>query len=296
LRAVRVVGFVLALVGFGLMGCRSDDAKAPAAAVSVSIRGSDTMVRLTQLWAEQFMRDRPGAFVQVSGGGSGAGLSALINGTADVCQASRRMRPQERALFRSRVGGDPVEIEVARDGLAIFVHPDNPIGSVTSAQLRAVFRGHINNWRQLGGRNEPIVLYIRESSSGSYLFFKDTVMGGYDYAASAQPVQGTGAVVDAIKHARNGIGYGGAAYGPGLKVLGLSEADRGVRPSADSVRSGAYPLSRSLYYYLARPPRGSTREFIDWVLSPEGQALVEQSGYYPRGGTADLGAAPEKTL
>jgi phosphate transport system substrate-binding protein len=256
---------------------------APALAqAATTVKGSDTMVILAQRWAETYMKKNAGKKVQVTGGGSGTGIAALVNGTTDVANSSRPIKADEKAKVRDRYNVLPAETVVARDGVAVYVHEANPLGQITEAHLRAIYLGDVTNWKQVGGPDAPIVLYSRENSSGTYVFFKDHVLKGEDFAASAQTLPGTAAVVNAVSKEKKGIGYGGAAYAKGIKELKVVGADgQGYLPSAENVRSGKYPLSRPLFVYTRGAPTGEAREFIDFCLSGEGQSIVTQVGYFP---------------
>ena len=180
------------------------------AARGLTIKGSDTMVILAQRWAEQYMNANPGKIVQVTGGGSGTGIAALINGTTEICMASRAMKPDEKRKLRDRYQTMGVEIPVAKDGLSIFLNERNPVKELSFAQLRDVYTGAITSWKQLGGPEAQIVLYGRENSAGTYVYFKDNVLLGRDFSPRCQTLPGTAAVVNAVAKDPNGIGYGGA--------------------------------------------------------------------------------------
>jgi phosphate transport system substrate-binding protein len=249
----------------------------------LTIKGSDTMVILGQRWAERYMATHPGVAVQVTGGGSGTGIAALINGTTDICQSSRPMKDAEREQLRQRHGSPGHEIVVAKDGLAIYLHESNAIAELTLEQIRGVYTGATTNWKDLGGPDAAITVYGRENSSGTYVYFKDEVLGGADFAAAVQTLPGTAAVVNAVAQDPRGIGYGGAAYAKGVKEVAVKKdaATPGVLPSEATVRDGSYPISRGLFYYLRRPPEGAAKAFIDYALSDSGQALVTEVGYFP---------------
>lgn len=256
---------------------------APALAqADVTVKGSDTMVILSQRWAEAYMKKSAGKKVQVTGGGSGTGLAALINGTTDVANSSRAIKGEEAAKVKAKFGAEAVETVVARDGVAIYVNAASPLTQITTEQLQGIFMGDITNWKEVGGPSAPIVLYSRENSSGTYVFVKEHVLKNGDFAASAQTLPGTAAVVNAISKEKHGIGYGGGAYAKGVKELKVVGQD-GVAylPSEANVRSGKYPLSRPLFNYTRGAPAGEAKDFIDFCLSPEGQAIVTQVGYFP---------------
>lgn len=253
---------------------------APAAG-PVTIKGSDTMVILGQRWAEEFMKKNPTLKLQVTGGGSGVGLSALINGTTDIAMSSRPMKDAESEKLRTRFNTPGTEIAVAKDGVTFYVNEANKVEALTEEQLKGIYLGDITNWKAVGGADAPIIVYSRENSSGTYVFVKDNLLKGEDYASSAQTLPGTAAVVNAVSKEKNGIGYGGAAYAKGIKELKIQKGKEALTPSAENIKSGKYPLSRDLFFYLRTKPSGDAKAFIDFALSPEGQALVTQVGYFP---------------
>lgn len=249
----------------------------------VTIKGSDTMVILAQTWGENYMKEDPERTIQVTGGGSGVGIAALINGGTDICEASRPMKSTEKEQVRSRHGKEVKEIPVALDGLAIFVHESNPIASLTTAQIRSIYTGRITNWRDLGGKDGRIVTYGRDNSSGTYQFFKEHLLAKEDFAREVQTLPGTGAIANAVSKDAASIGYGGIAYSSGIRVVPVRRDEKSapVKPTLATVKSGEYALSRNLYFYTIGEPAGDVKAFIDWVLGPEGQKLCEKVGYYP---------------
>jgi phosphate transport system substrate-binding protein len=249
----------------------------------ITVKGSDTMVILGQRWAEKFMNANPGQVIMVTGGGSGTGIAALINGTTEICQASRAMKQDEKLKLRDRYQTMGVEIPVAKDGLSIYVHQGNPVKELTMAQLAGIYLGTITNWKAVGGPDATIILYGRENSSGTYGFFKEHVLGGKDFSERVQTLPGTAAVVNAVAKDPNGIGYGGAAYAKGVRDIAMKR-DAGspaVLPTAANVHDGSYPLWRHLYFYMRKKPAGDAAKFLAWVLSPEGQKLAAEVGYFP---------------
>jgi phosphate transport system substrate-binding protein len=249
----------------------------------VTVKGSDTMVILAQSWAENYMKEHPGLSIQVTGGGSGVGIAALINGGTDICEASRPMKQVEKDQVRTRHGKDVKEIPVALDGLAVYVSESNPIKSLTEPQLKAIYTGRAMNWREVGGKDARIVAYGRENSSGTYQFFKEHVLNNEDFFREVQTLPGTGAIVNAVANDAASIGYGGIAYASGIRVVPVRKDDtsEAVMPSLATVKSGEYPLSRNLFFYTIGEPSGDIQSFIDWVLGQEGQKLCETVGYYP---------------
>jgi phosphate transport system substrate-binding protein len=253
------------------------------AARGLTVKGSDTMVILGQRWAEQYMNAHPGSIIQVTGGGSGTGIAALINGTTEICMASRPMKADEKRKLRDRYQTMGVEIAVAKDGLSIYLNEQNPVKELSFVQLREIYTGTITNWKQVGGPDAQIVLYGRENSSGTYVYFKDNVLMGRDFSARCQTLPGTAAVVNAVSKDVNGIGYGGAAYAKGIKDAAVKKdaTSAAVLPSAATVKDGSYPVTRDLYLYTRVKPAGEAKKFIDWVLSNEGQELATKVGYFP---------------
>lgn len=248
---------------------------------TLTIKGSDTMVILVQRWTELYPTKN--VSFQVTGGGSGTGIAALINGTTDICSSSRPMKPAEIAQMKEKFGRVPVEIRVARDGISIYVHKDNPISKITLKQLQDIFTGKIKNWKQLGGTDQSIILYSRENNSGTYEFFKEHVLQKKDFAPNTQHMPGTSAVVGAVAMDRWGIGYGGAAYTVGVKEVqvALDESKPHYPPNEDNILSGKYPISRFLFFYIKNKPQGQMKEFIDWVIGKGGQKVVNDVGYFP---------------
>jgi phosphate transport system substrate-binding protein len=249
---------------------------------SVTLKGSDTMVILGQKWAEIYMETHQGTVVQVTGGGSGTGIAALINGTTQIAQSSRPMKEPEKAQIQEKTGAPVVETAVAKDGLTVFVHTSNPVNQITIEQLKAIFTGAVTNWKDLGGPARAIVLYSRENSSGTYEYFKEHVLGGADFAPAAQTLPGTAAVVNAVQRDANGIGYGGIAYGSGIKqVAVVGSSGTAVQPSEGAIRDGSYPLARDLYWYMTSSAPAEAKALQDWVLSADGQKVVTEVGYFP---------------
>lgn len=256
---------------------------ATRASSTLTIKGSDTMVILAQNWAQAFMKANPGKVVQVSGGGSGTGVAALINGTADLANASRPIKDKERKQLAKRRNVEAQEFRVALDSLAVYVPAANEIESLSVPQLKKIFRGQTTNWKDVGGKDMPIVLYSRENNSGTYAYFKEHVLDNEDFAQTAQTLPGTAAVINAVSKDVGGIGYGGIAYAEGVRTVKVAPADGEppVEPTMENATSGKYPLSRYLNIYSGGEATGIAKEYVDFVLSDEGQSVVEGVGYYP---------------
>lgn len=250
----------------------------------ITVKGSDTMVILGQKWAEVYMKKNPGHSVQVTGGGSGTGIAALQNGTTDICNASRPMKPSEVGDFAKKYKTRPHEYKMCMDGLSVYVHQDSPIKKLSIPQLEKIFTAKITNWKELGGPDAPISLYGRENSSGTYEFFKEHVLNKKDFASSTKTMPGTAAVIEAIAKDPGAIGYGGIAYGKGVKCVSVSKTDdsEAIEPTEGNVISMRYPISRFLFNYVSpSADSGDVANYIKWCLSSEGQSVVKDVGYFP---------------
>lgn len=273
------------LAGCGPERAAADAQAKPAALIQVT--GSDTMLQLAQAWAESYREVARDQSVAVTGGGSGAGIAALINGTTDIANASRHIKDEELA----KLATPPQEYEVAVDALAVVVHPDNPVDRISLPQLAAVYQGDIRNWQELGGRDAPIVLLSRETNSGTHVYFLEEVLRLGDkesraiFASRTLLMPSSVGITSEIRRNRNAIGYDGLGYvTEHEKVLALSEDEGGpfVPPSVSTARDGSYPLSRGLFIYTRGQERPELKAFIAWILGDEGQAIVERLGFVPR--------------
>ncbi|MDH4070425.1 MAG: PstS family phosphate ABC transporter substrate-binding protein [Ignavibacteria bacterium] len=249
----------------------------------ITAKGSDTMVILSQRWAEKYMATHPDVTIQVTGGGSGTGISALINGTTDICNSSRPIKDSERKKLAERYGSRGIEIKCALDGLAVYVHKSNKIKDLSLADLKNIYTGKVTNWKDLGGEDKKIILYGRENNSGTYVYFAENVLLGEDFHASTQTLPGTASVVNAVSKDPEGIGYGGAAYAEGIRPVAIrtDNDSPALEPTMENIASGNYPISRFLYLYLRSRPEGEIKQFVDWILSDEGQSIVTEVGYFP---------------
>lgn len=249
----------------------------------VTIKGSDTMVIMVQRLAEEYMGKFRGKIIQVTGGGSGVGIAALINKTTDIADASRPLKDSEKNAIKKVWGKEPREFKVALDGITVYVHPDNPLKEITLSQLKDIFTGKVTNWKELGWDDKPIIVYTRENSSGTYVFFKEHVLQNQDYTRTAQSMPGTASVVNAVSKEKYSIGYGGVAYAKGVKVLAVKKdaSSPAYLPEEENIRKGVYPISRYLYMYTCLYEDPDVKFFIDWVLSDEGQGVINKVGYFP---------------
>lgn len=249
---------------------------------SLTVKGSDTMVNLLSNLAESFMGEHKHCTVSVTGGGSGTGIAALLNGTTDICSASRSVNDKERELAKSK-NITPVEHIVGLDGLAVMVNPKNLLNELSLEQLRKIYTGEYTNWSDVGGPKQEIVLLSRESNSGTYVYFQEHVLSKLDYSPQARLMPSTAAIVQSVSSDAGAIGYGGVAYAvnPSVKILNVkANADSlAVAPTEANVHNGTYPISRPLFLYTNGQPAGAIKEFIDYVVSPQGQAIVKETGY-----------------
>lgn len=253
-------------------------------AKNITVKGSDTLVILAQKWAEVYMSKNTDIKIQVTGGGTGTGFAALQNNTTDLCNASRKIKAKEIEQCIKSFGKRPIEYKVALDGLSVYVNSNNTIETLSLEDLENIFTGKIKNWKEVGGKDAPIIVYSRENSSGTYEFFKEHVLKGKDFVSNAQTLPGTASVLSAINKDVNGIGYGGAAYNNATKTLKISTkaGEVGIAPTEETVLSGKYPIWRYLYIYVAPEyDKDEIAKYLKWIRSDEGQELVKKVGYYP---------------
>ena len=244
----------------------------------LTIRGSDTMLVLNRRLAEEYMRDHPGVSVRVDGGGSAAGVAALLDGQADLCAASRPLLAEEVAAIYDRYATLGVRFLVAQDALSVFVNEANPIGSLTLEELSGLFDGSIGSWAAVGGGGLDVVVVVRPPGSGSHRFFRDHVLKGRPFAPESVTASSTRDVLELVRSRPGAVGYGGLAYHlEGVKAIAIE----GAEPTEKAVQDGHYPLARYLSFYAARPPTGLAKRFIDWCLAPGGQSVVAEVGYVP---------------
>jgi phosphate transport system substrate-binding protein len=253
------------------------------AQTKVTVKGSDTMVILAQKWAETYMGSHKEVSIQVTGGGTGTGVAALQNNTTDLCNASRPLKSAEVLECVKSFKAKPIEYKVALDGLAVYVNDGNAVKELSVPQLKDIFTGKVTNWKDVGGADAPIVIYSRENSSGTYEFFKEHVLAKQDFAATAQTMPGTAAVLQAVAKDPGAIGYGGSAYGAGAKHLLIKkDADSaGVEPNEKTVQDSTYPISRHLYIYVNPAiDKGALNDYLKWIISDDGQKVVKDVGYF----------------
>lgn len=279
---------VMLLTGCGLRAY-ADQAERTGGQTSIQNKGSDTLVNVALAWAEAYHEVRPEVSVAVTGGGSGTGIAALINGTVDIANASRQMKPEERQAALDN-GIEPVEFVVAIDAIAVIVHPSNPVDRLTIDQLADIYAGRITNWKEVGGRDAAIVLLSRETNSGTHVYFLEEVVrkGGDDnddiFAPQTLLMPSSFGITSEIRRNPNAIGYDGLGYvTEHEKVLGVAPVGNSdyISPTVETGADGTYPIARPLYMYTAGEPTGIIAEYLDWILSPAGQQIVSDLGFVP---------------
>lgn len=250
-------------------------------AKSISVKGSDTILPLAQAEAEEFMNESSDKDVSVTGGGSGVGIAALIDGQVDIATASREINENETQNAKKN-GINPVATTIAYDGITVVVNPANPVSNLTFDQVRNIYNGNISNWKDVGGQDKPIVVISRDSSSGTYKDFQTMAMHGDNYRPDVLTQSATGGIVSEVAQNPNAIGYIGFAYlDKTTKALSLDKGNGSVAPTTETISSGAYPLSRALLFYTNGAPTGLIKEFTDFVLSEKGQSIVKEVRYIP---------------
>lgn len=273
------------LAVLGALACSG----AGASRAIIQNKGSDTLVNVAQAWAERYGAIHPEVAVAVTGGGSGTGISAMINGTVDIANASRRMKRSEIEAAEER-GIEPIEFVVGYDALAVFVHADNPVPELSLQQLAAIYGdgGSVEQWSQLGVTipgcpSDEIVRVSRQNNSGTYSYFRETVLGEGDYKLGSRDMHGSKDVVDLVEHTPCAIGYSGLAYATESVKMVCISSDGGacVSPSMTTAVDRSYPIARPLFMYSAGQPEGAVKDYLDWILSDEGQCIIHDKGYAP---------------
>ena len=294
IRVGRRIGALLALALLAVqVGCApagdGGGTPVPGAVTTIENKGSDTIVNLALAWAEAYGPLHPEVQIAVTGGGSGTGIAALINGTADMANASREIKADERAQAEAN-GIEPVEHVVAGDAIAIVVHPSNPVQALSIPQLSDIYSGKITNWQEVGGEDRPIVLLSRESNSGTHVYFLEEVLrGGREdddtlFSPDTLLMPSSEGISAEVRQNPNAIGYDGLGYvTPDQKVVAVAPETgaAAVLPSIETVRDGSYPIARGLFIYTAGEPGGSIRDYLDWILGPAGQEIVRELGFVP---------------
>lgn len=277
------------LLGLLLSGCSTGRDPSSQRTTTIVNKGSDTIVNLALAWAEAYKHVEPQVDIAVTGGGSGTGMAALINGTVDVASASRQIKPEERANAEAN-GVDPVEFIIARDAIAIIVHRSNPIDELSIEQLSDIYSGKINNWSELGGEDRPIVRLSRETNSGTHVYFLEQVLrqGNKEDSTLFSPdtllLPSSEGIMSEVRENPNALGYDGLGYvTDDVKVIAVAEDPSGfyVLPSIRTVNNAQYPIARDLYMYTAGQPTGQILAYIEWILQSEAQTIVSNLGFVP---------------
>ncbi|MDE2679362.1 MAG: PstS family phosphate ABC transporter substrate-binding protein [Gemmatimonadota bacterium] len=277
------------LVALAIAACGGADGRDQRAVIQN--KGSDTLLNVAQAWAEAYAAVNPNVAVAVTGGGSGTGISAMINGTVDIANASRKMRESEIEAARGN-GVEPIEFIVGYDALAVYLHEDNPIEVLTLSQLKTIYGegGPVTKWSDLGVEvpgcgSDEIVLVSRQNNSGTYVYFKEAVLGDdTEYKLGSRDMHGSKDVVDLVENTPCAIGYSGLAYATayvGIPCIAAEEGADCVEPTIATAVEGSYPIARPLMMYTAGEPQGAVKEYMDWILSAEGQCVILERGYAP---------------
>ena len=273
-------------------GCAHAKRRGDASAkMIIQDTGSDTMVNLAQAWAEAYATVEPAVSVEVSGGGSGTGIAALINGTVNIANCSRRFEAQELEAAKKNTGKQPIEFMVGYDALAVYVHKSNPLNEITLQQLADIYAedGKLTRWSQLGvkvpGGSDEIILISRQSNSGTYFYFREAILGKKrDFKLGSRDMQGSKDVVELVGNTQAAIGYSGMGYNtPEVKQLRVAKkaGEKAYPPTIETTLNHTYPIARPLFMYTLDQPKGAVKKYLDWVRSEEGQKIVVQSGYVP---------------
>lgn len=292
MKGSRLISFLF-LVPLLLSGCQSSaevpDQSSQPGAFYIQNKGSDTIVNLALAWAERYEALHPEVSISVTGGGTGTGITALIDHTVDIANASRQIKPEELENARkNRV--NPVEFVIARDAIAVIVNPENPVSHLTLQQISDIYSGRINNWQELGGENRPIVRLSRETNSGTHVYFLETVLRLGDpsnktlFSEDTLLLSSSEGITAEVKDNPNAIGYDGLGYVvPEVKVISVAKDAHSafVQPSAETVNNQSYPIARDLYMYTNGEPQGAIRDYLDWIRSPEAQQIVTNLGFVP---------------
>ncbi|MBN1575240.1 MAG: phosphate ABC transporter substrate-binding protein [Chitinispirillaceae bacterium] len=289
-RAIRPFLTIALCAAALLINCGKKNAKtAEKEKTTIQVKGSDTMVNVAQAWAEEYAAVAPDVEVEVSGGGSGVGIAALERGVIDIANASRNMKPEEFELAKKNTGKAPKEFVVGFDAMAVYIHKDNPLEEITVDQLKQIFAegGTITKWSQLGVKipdasNDDIVRISRQSSSGTYEFFREHVLGNKDFKLGSRDMNGSKEVVELVGSTRTAIGYSGMGYATeSIKMLKIKTVAGSFAPTVENTVNKSYPLARSLLIYTLGEPEGAVKRYIDWIMSSAGQQILQDNGYVP---------------
>ena len=289
----RIILFTIATFMFFFTSCGPASSSAETASDSSSTyienKGSDTIVNLALAWAERYQAEHPEVRISVTGGGSGTGIASIINGTVDIANASRQIKEEEIDAAQSN-GVEPVEHIIARDAIAVIVHPQNPVSQLTLKQISDIYSGKFTNWSEVGGEDRPIVRLSRETNSGTHVYFLETVLrlGSSEdktlFSTDTLLLPSSEGIISEVRQNPNAIGYDGLGYVPhDLKMIAIAEEEGGayVLPSIPTVNDKTYPIARDLYMYTDGEPTGIVKDYLDWILGTEAQEIVAELGFVP---------------
>lgn len=290
--ALPTLAAALLLSGCGKKSGGGADASPGQKTIEIRAKGSDTMIQLATAWAEAYRKVKPNVFVNANGGGTGTGFAALQNNTTEMCNASREIKKEEVDKVKSVTGKEPREFVIAYDALAVYVHPSNPVKEIALEDLREIWAegGSLTTWNQLSSSlSGKITLFGRQNNSGTFDYFREHVCGKKDgkqreFRGGISEMNGSSEVVENVGKTPSAMGYSGMGYKtPAVNWLKVAprKGEPAVEPGTDVARSGKYPIARKLYLYTAGEPTGALKEYIDWILSPEGQKIVEKEGFVP---------------
>ena len=296
MRTARIF-FSLLVLG-AITGCGAHSGSSSSSGKTTTYienKGSDTIVNLALAWAEEYQAEHPEISISVTGGGSGTGIAALINGTVDIANASRQIKEEEIKLAEAN-GIKPVEFVVAKDAIAVIVNPENPVNQLTLKQISDIYTGVITNWKEVGGEDRPIVRLSRETNSGTHVYFLENVirLGEKDnhslFSTDTLLLPSSEGIINEVRQNPNAIGYDGLGYVPkDLKMIAVGKKDLGpyILPSITTVNDGTYPIARDLYMYTAGQPKGEVQVYLEWIMkSSKAQSIVAQLGFVPISSTA----------
>ena len=285
---IAILALCLVQIGCG----RKSDDGSDGGKIDIQNAGSDTMVNLAQAWAENYAGVNANVSVEVSGGGSGTGIAALINGTVDIANCSRAMEPEEIERAKQHNGVAPKQFIVGYDALAVYVHQNNPLDEISIEQLAAIYGegGNTTEWSQLGVDNSKcsngeIIRISRQSNSGTYHYFREALLGTErDFKLGSRDLHGSKDVVELVEKTPCAIGYSGMGYATDhVKMLKVAKktGDPAYPPTLETALNGTYAIARPLYIYSSGKPTGEVKAYLDWILSEAGQKIVKESGYVP---------------
>ncbi|MBN1601446.1 MAG: phosphate ABC transporter substrate-binding protein [Chitinispirillaceae bacterium] len=288
-KVARLISLTTCCLFTLLNQCGKKDTKAGSETTTIQVKGSDTMVNVAQAWAEEYSVVDKNVEVEVSGGGSGVGIAALVKGTIDIANASRNIKSDEATIAKKNTGKEPKEFIVGYDALAVYVHKDNPLNEISLDQLKQIYAedGSVSRWSDLGitipgTSSNEIVRISRQSSSGTYEFFREHVLGNKDFKLGSRDMNGSKEVVELVGATKTAIGYSGMGYATeNVKMLNIKTDHGAFAPTVENAQTKVYPLARSLLLYTLGEPEGAVKKYIDWIMSAQGQEIEKENGYVP---------------